>query len=163
MLRVVSRDPDQLVPIDASGPAVGSHGPQTCPLFGLDAAALAAVLKREGEPSWRATQIVEAIYHQYITELSSITTLPLDLRQKLAAKGWQIGRPEIAKAFQSTDGTERYLVDCHGPKPETVETVWMPEGDDGEAGDGQRTKNPPPKRNPGPEPPSASPRRSAAP
>jgi 23S rRNA (adenine2503-C2)-methyltransferase len=88
------------------------------------------------------------MYCQYITDISSITTLSLDLRQKLAAKGWQIGRPLIAKAFQSTDGTERYLVQCQpgdpsllgGPAipggPATVETVWMPEGDDGEAGDG---------------------------
>jgi len=75
------------------------------------------------------------MYHQYVTDISSITTLSLDLRRKLAAQGWQVGRPEIVKAFQSADGTERYLVHCSGPKPETVETVWMPEGDDGEAGD----------------------------
>ncbi len=82
------------------------------------------------------------MYCQYITDVSSITTLSLDLRQRLAAKGWQIGRPLIAKAFQSTDGTERYLVQCQLAAPAapaslaTVETVWMPEGDDGEAGDG---------------------------
>lgn len=88
------------------------------------------------------------MYCQYITDVSSITTLSLDLRQRLAAKGWQIGRPLIAKAFQSTDGTERYLVQCQPPDsahpgvpvtpggPAAVETVWMPEGDDGEAGDG---------------------------
>jgi 23S rRNA (adenine2503-C2)-methyltransferase len=88
------------------------------------------------------------MYCQYITDVSSITTLPLDLRQKLAAKSWQIGRPLIAKAFQSTDGTERYLVQCQptdstllgvpatAASMATVETVWMPEGDDGEAGDG---------------------------
>ena len=76
------------------------------------------------------------MYCQYITDVSSITTLSLDLRRKLVSQGWQISRPEVAKAFQSTDGTERYLIHCPGPKPETVETVWMPEGDDGEAGDG---------------------------
>ena len=75
------------------------------------------------------------MYRQYVTDLSFITTFSLDLRRKLATQGWQIGRPEIAKAFQSADGTERYLIHCPGPKPETVETVWMPEGDDGEAGD----------------------------
>ncbi len=128
-------NPDQLVPTVASAPAPGSLNPQTHPLFGLDAAALKGVLAQAGEPSWRADQIVEAMYHQYVTELSSITTLSLDLRRKLTTQGWQIARPEIAKAFQSADGTERYLVSCPGPKPETVETVWMPEGDDGEAGD----------------------------
>jgi 23S rRNA (adenine2503-C2)-methyltransferase len=140
----VPKNPQQLVPIDASGQARESRAP----LFGLDAPALATVLANEGEREWRAKQIAEAMYCQYITDVSSITTLSLDLRQRLAAKGWQIGRPLIAKAFQSTDGTERYLVQCQPTDsalvgvpappggPGTVETVWMPEGDDGEAGDG---------------------------
>ncbi len=136
ILKAVPDKPNQLVPIGASAPAPAALDPQTRPLFGLDAAALTGVLAQEGEPSWRASQIIEAIYHQYITDISSITTLSLDLRRKLVSHGWQIGRPEIAKAFLSADGTERYLVNCPGPKPETVETVWMPEGDEGEAGDG---------------------------
>ncbi|MGO9322938.1 MAG: 23S rRNA (adenine(2503)-C(2))-methyltransferase RlmN [Terracidiphilus sp.] len=127
--------PDQLVPIDASAPAPRGLDPLSYPLFGLDAPALSEVLAQAGEPSWRADQIAEAMYRQYITGVSSITTLSLNLRRKLVSQGWQIGRPEIAKAFQSADGTERYLLHCPGPKPETVETVWMPEGDDGEAGD----------------------------
>ena len=100
------KNPTQLVPIDAAAPASESRAP----LFGLDAQALATVLAQEGEPDWRAKQITEAMYSQYITDVSSITTLSLDLRQRLAAKGWEIGRPLIAKAFISTDGTERYLV-----------------------------------------------------
>jgi 23S rRNA (adenine2503-C2)-methyltransferase len=132
MLRVVPENSGQLVPLESAVPGNENR----VSLFGLDAAALAGVLAMEGEPSWRADQIVEAIYRQYISELSSITTLSLDLRRKLAARGFQIGHPEIAKAFQSADGTERYLIHCPGPKAETVETVWMPEGDDGEAGDG---------------------------
>jgi 23S rRNA (adenine2503-C2)-methyltransferase len=82
------------------------------------------------------------MYCQYNTEISSITTLSLDFRQKLAARGWQIGRPQIAKTFQSTDGTERYLVQCRPGEATTVETVWMPEGDDGEAGDGTGNESP---------------------
>lgn len=128
--------PDQLVPLVASEPAPVASGPLSRPLFGLDAPAIAEVLAPLGEPSWRSIQIAEAIYKQYFTELSSITTLSLGLRHQLAKLGWQVSRPEIAKTFQSSDGTERYLVDCPGPKSETVETVWMPEGDDGEDGDG---------------------------
>ncbi len=52
------------------------------------------------------------------------------------AEGWEVGRPRIAQAFVSTDGTERYLVEGQARDAETVETVWMPEGDGGEAGDG---------------------------
>jgi 23S rRNA (adenine2503-C2)-methyltransferase len=136
MLRVVPEDSDQLVPLYLAAPGDESADLQSRPLFGLDAPALEAVLMGEGEPSWRAKQIAQAIYCQYITEISLVTTLSLDLRQKLAAKGWEIGRPQIAKTFQSTDGTERYLVQCRPGEATTVETVWMPEGDDGEAGDG---------------------------
>lgn len=53
----------------------------------------------------------------------------------MAAVGWVVGRPRISQVFRSVDGTERYLVECPGGRMETVETVWMPEGDDGEAGD----------------------------
>jgi 23S rRNA (adenine2503-C2)-methyltransferase len=45
-----------------------------------------------------------------------------------------MGWPEINKRFVSKDGTIRYLVAF--ADGETVETVWMPEGDGGEAGDG---------------------------
>jgi len=68
-------------------------------------------------------------------DLSEITTLPKLLRQKLFDDGWEVGRPRIVQAFRSVDGTERYLVQCTAGA-ETVETVWMPDGDDGEAGDG---------------------------
>jgi len=48
-----------------------------------------------------------------------------------------MGRPGIAQVFQSVDGTERYLIECRGGETsQTVEAVWMPEGDGGEAGDG---------------------------
>lgn len=48
--------------------------------------------------------------------------------------GYSVGLPKIAQTFMSSDGTERYLIAC--PDGETVETVWMPNGDDGEMGDG---------------------------
>ena len=96
------------------------------------------MLQQEGEPPWRGKQFAEAVYRQWITELSEITTLPKALREKLAAQGWRIGRPAIAQAYRSVDGAERYLVQCRPGDPTTVETVWMPEGDGGEAGDGSQ-------------------------
>ncbi len=65
--------------------------------------------------------------------MAAITTLPKSLRVRFVGEGWEIGRPRIVQAFQSIDGTERYLV--QGGDPLTMETVWMPEGDDGESGD----------------------------
>jgi 23S rRNA (adenine2503-C2)-methyltransferase len=119
-----------------------ANQPTLKPLFGLDAEALSAIMAETGEPAFRGVQLAEALYRQRIAELDDITTLPKLLRQRLAAEGWQVGRPAIAQLFQSADGTERYLIQCHGAgeAPQTVETVWMPEGDDGESGDGSDTE-----------------------
>jgi 23S rRNA (adenine2503-C2)-methyltransferase len=122
---------DQLVRLDSA--LQGNGSPKA--LFGLDAVALAAVFTGMGEPAYRGRQIAEAIYRQRITEIKLISTLPLDLREKIEGLGWEVGRPRIAQIFKSIDGTERYLVDCHDGNAQTVETVWMPDGDDGETGE----------------------------
>jgi len=89
-----------------------------------------------GESAWRGRQLAEALYRQRVDELDAITTLPKVLRGRLAEEGWQVGRPVIEQVFQSVDGTERYLIRVEG---QTVETVWMPEGDGGECGDGSES------------------------
>jgi 23S rRNA (adenine2503-C2)-methyltransferase len=122
---------DQLVRLDSA--LRGDGSPKA--LFGLDAAALAAVFTGMGEAAYRGRQIAEAIYRQRVAEISAISPLPLELRRRLDESGWQVGRPRIAQIFKSIDGTERYLVDCHEGSAQTVETVWMPEGDGGEAGE----------------------------
>jgi 23S rRNA (adenine2503-C2)-methyltransferase len=104
-------------------------------LFGMSRRELARLLTGMGEPAFRASQVAEAVYVQRITDLGQVTTLPLGLRQRLAGQGWVVGRPSIAQVFRSVDGTERYLVEGMAGS-ETVETVWMPEGDEGETGDG---------------------------
>ena len=112
------------------------------PLFGLSEEELVLLMAELGEPEFRGRQFAEALYRQRINDVSSITTLPQALRQKLAAKGWQVGRPHVAQVFRSIDGTERYLMQFTSPKPETAETVWMPEGDGGESGDESDADNP---------------------
>src|SRR6202012_6308818 len=87
-----------------------------------------------GKPAWRGPQLAEAMYRQRLIALDAVTTFPKALREKLFTEGFSIPRPRIAQVFKSIDGTERYLVDT--PMGDTVETVWMPEGDNGEAGDG---------------------------
>ncbi len=49
-------------------------------------------------------------------------------------RGFVVGLPAIEKKFASSDGTVRYLLGF--ADGQSVETVWMPEGDGGEAGDG---------------------------
>ena len=119
----------------------GPRAPEVArkPLFGMDRKALSELMVEMGEPGWRGRQLAEAMYSQWVTSLEEVTTLPLVLRRRLAEAGWEIGRPDIAQVFRSVDGTERYLIQGQsgsGRKPDTVETVWMPEGDEGEAGDG---------------------------
>jgi 23S rRNA (adenine2503-C2)-methyltransferase len=131
----VTRKTSQLVHVDT-----GKESRK--PLFGLDAAALAAVMVEIGEPSWRGKQLAEALYRQRVAVLSEITTLPKSLRERLVAEGWEVGRPTLAQVFQSVDGTERYLVQGSGDGGQTVESVWMPEGDGGETGDGTDADSP---------------------
>ena len=106
----------------------------------MDRTALGSLMVEMGEPVWRARQVAEAIYAQRVTELHGITTLPLALRRRMADSGWEVGRPVLSQVFRSVDGTERYLVQGQSITPggvsDTVEAVWMPEGDEGEAGDG---------------------------
>jgi 23S rRNA (adenine2503-C2)-methyltransferase len=103
-------------------------------LLGLDRSELAALIVSEGEPTYRAQQLLDAVYRQRVASIEQISTLPQQLRQRLAAKGVVIGLPAIESRFVSQDGTVRYLMRL--ADGESVETVWMPEGDGGEAGDG---------------------------
>jgi 23S rRNA (adenine2503-C2)-methyltransferase len=127
---VVSDNPSQLVSFDDPGRQSRKS------LFGMDVEALAACMVEAGEPAWRGRQLAEALYRQRIAELDAITTLPKALRKRLVNEGWHVGRSAIRQVFQSADGTERYLVEGQSGDGLTVETVWMPEGDDGETGDG---------------------------
>ena len=106
------------------------------PLFGLSLIELTALMERLGQKPYRASQLFEALYRQRITSLEQATTLSQALRDTLAAEGYTVGLPEIVQTARSIDGTERYLIRM--ADGETVETVWMPDGDGGERGDGSQ-------------------------
>ncbi|HEV2963266.1 MAG TPA: 23S rRNA (adenine(2503)-C(2))-methyltransferase RlmN [Candidatus Angelobacter sp.] len=103
-------------------------------LLGLDFQELTALVHRHGQPPYRARQLFQAIYPQRATSLPSISTLPKNFVSALHQEGLEIRPPRIEKSFQSSDGTIRYLIAM--ADEETVETVWMPEGDGGEVADG---------------------------
>jgi 23S rRNA (adenine2503-C2)-methyltransferase len=103
-------------------------------LLGSDRAELASIIEAAGEPSFRAQQVLEAIYRNRVDSIDRITTLPLQFRAKLIRGGYSVGLAGIEKRFISQDGTVRYLM-AFGDG-QSVETVWMPEGDGGETGDG---------------------------
>ena len=103
-------------------------------LLGLTFQELSALLTTLGEPAYRARQLWNGLYRERRQSLDQLTTLPITLRERLISEGWSIGFPKIQKRFTSSDGTIRYLVEF--ADGQTVETVWMPEGDGGEEGDG---------------------------
>lgn len=103
-------------------------------LLGMDRAEFVTLIDKIGEPGYRTSQLLDAIYRQRIDSIERISTLPLALRAKLADEGITVGLPEIEKRFVSQDGTVRYLMAF--ADGQSVETVWMPEGDGGESGDG---------------------------
>lgn len=103
-------------------------------LLGLTLQELTNLAVGFGQPAYRGQQLFDAIYRQKIERVEDISTLPADYRARLTEEGWRVGLPPIAKKFISRDGTVRYLIGLSDG--ETVETVWMPEGDGGESGDG---------------------------
>jgi 23S rRNA (adenine2503-C2)-methyltransferase len=103
-------------------------------LLGMDRGEITTLVIESGEPPYRAKQIMDAVYRQRVETLEEIATLPQEFRAWLAQSGVVVGAARIEKTFVSVDGTVRYLIGFGDGQ--SVETVWMPEGDGGEAGDG---------------------------
>jgi 23S rRNA (adenine2503-C2)-methyltransferase len=108
-------------------------------LLGLNLEELTVLAEELGQPAYRGQQLFDAVYRQRVEAADHISTLPLTFRQDLGEKGITLGLPRIEKKFASSDGTVRYLL-AFGDRL-SVETVWMPEGDGGEAGDGSDAGN----------------------
>jgi 23S rRNA (adenine2503-C2)-methyltransferase len=103
-------------------------------LFGKTLPELTELMAGLGQKPYRARQVFDALYKQRVGLVEDVTTLSQELRDRLTSEGFAIGLPEIAQTAKSVDGTERYLMRM--ADGETVETVWMPDGDGGERGDG---------------------------
>jgi 23S rRNA (adenine2503-C2)-methyltransferase len=104
------------------------------PLLGSDRGELVRMAQNAGEPDFRAQQLMDAIYRKRVESIDQISTLPQRFRAELIQGGYSIGLPAIERRFVSKDGTIRYLIAF--ADGQSVETVWMPEGDGGEIGDG---------------------------
>ncbi len=107
---------------------------QNTELLGLSLQELTDLTETLGEAAYRARQLFDGLYRQRWSSLEQFTTLPSGLRQQLRDAGYAPGLPQVEKSFASVDGTVRYLFGFSDGQ--SVETVWMPEGDGGEAGDG---------------------------
>jgi 23S rRNA (adenine2503-C2)-methyltransferase len=111
--------------------------PQHTELLGLSIQELTNIAERLGEAPYRARQLFDGLYRQKWQNLEQFTPLSLSFRRQLQEHGFSIGLPRIEKKFVSADGTVRYLLAF--ADGQSVETVWMPEGDGGEAGDGSQS------------------------
>lgn len=94
-------------------------------LVGMELRDLEAAIGSE-HPKFRARQIYDAVYRRRVADLDEISNLPRHLRLRLA-EDLPLGLPQIARTFDSADGTRRYLLKLDDGK--TVETVWMPEAE----------------------------------
>lgn len=103
-------------------------------LFGRTLPELTELMAGLGQKPYRARQVFEALYKQRVGSVEDVTTLSQELRDRLIVEGFGVGLPQIVQTATSVDGTERYLMRM--ADGETVETVWMPDGDGGERGDG---------------------------
>jgi 23S rRNA (adenine2503-C2)-methyltransferase len=111
--------------------------PQYSELLGLSLQQLTEVVEALAESPYRARQLFDGLYRQRWSDVERFTMLSQAFRQRLRDSGFVVGLPRTEKKFVSTDGTVRYLLAF--ADGQSVETVWMPEGDGGEAGDGSES------------------------
>ncbi len=78
------------------------------------------------DPSFRSTQLYEAVYKHGIDDFDRITNLPKSLRATLKAR-WEVRMPPIHKTFEAEDGTRRHLIRLGDG--EMIETVVIPDGE----------------------------------
>ena len=103
-------------------------------LLGLQLPELAALVEEFGQPPTGRASCLKRFTVNGLKPPSRSRPCPRIFAGAWLQKGISIGLPGIEKKFVSSDGTVRYLVAC--ADGQTVETVWMPEGDGGETGDG---------------------------
>jgi 23S rRNA (adenine2503-C2)-methyltransferase len=93
-------------------------------LFGLDRAALGALVESMGEPAYRADQLHSWLYRRRARSIAEMTDLTKALREALAA-GHDLRWPAVAEKGHSRDGTIKYLFRLDDGA--TVESVYIPE------------------------------------
>jgi len=93
-------------------------------LFGLDRAALGAIVAGLGEPAYRAEQIYLWLYRRRARTIAEMTDLTKGVREALAA-AYDLRWPEVVERGHSRDGTVKYLF-CLDDGA-TIESVYIPE------------------------------------
>ena len=81
------------------------------------------ILKEKGLRPFRADQILQSLYRDYIDDWEKATTLPKDFREVLATE-FPLTKAEILDVAESGDGTKKLLVGFADGN--SVETVLIP-------------------------------------
>ena len=78
----------------------------------------------EKKLNMRTQQIFTAVYQKGLNDFNNLTTIPLELREKLE-KNISLNDTKIIETHESTDGTLKFLVEL--PDGNKVECVYIPE------------------------------------
>lgn len=81
------------------------------------------ILAERGMRPFRADQILQSLYRDYITDWDQATTLPKDFREQLKTE-FPITKAETLEVSQSADGTRKLLIGYEDGN--SVETVLIP-------------------------------------
>ncbi|MDJ0523543.1 MAG: 23S rRNA (adenine(2503)-C(2))-methyltransferase RlmN [Planctomycetota bacterium] len=95
----------------------------SAPLAGLTLDELRDRLVALGEPPYRAKQIFQAVQQRGVLDPREMTTLPLELRERLAEE--ISPATELVEVQTSEDGTTKFLFGLHDGK--RIESVLIPE------------------------------------
>jgi len=93
-------------------------------LVGMDRTALETVTEAIGEPTYRSRQLYQWVYQRGVTDFAEMHNLSKATRAKLS-DSYRIGRPQVATAQISTDGTRKWLLGFADGNE--AETVFIPE------------------------------------
>jgi 23S rRNA (adenine2503-C2)-methyltransferase len=93
-------------------------------LAGLDTQDLEEVLVHLGAPRFHARQIFQWIHKRGVTDFSSMSDLPRELRGRLSAE-YTIATPQVLRTERSADGTTKLLLRLTDGKQ--IESVFIPD------------------------------------
>jgi 23S rRNA (adenine2503-C2)-methyltransferase len=103
-------------------------GPNDTHLVGLDPDELAAFVRDQGEPKFRAKQLWQWIYHHGKTDFAEMSSLAKGFRARLGDVA-RLDRPAVKSKQVSEDGTIKWLLALSDLQE--VEAVFIPEPDRG--------------------------------
>jgi len=93
-------------------------------LLDLSVAKLTEFVQEQGEPAYRALQLVQWVHKHGVSNFAQMTNLSKNLRDKLSQMT-TVTLPEVSFERASSDGTHKWLLRLHDGN--VIETVYIPE------------------------------------